>query len=317
MPVYTTLKGFNNIGDASISELLETNLASFLSWGFIDKGAFFNVTIPSSGLYGGNKHILRCVKDPNYTLGQVWEGYRSNWVWESGVSAATQPIQVSGVYVNNAFKPLSTVGTYKHHVNYPQGRIVFDTAIPTNSVVSAEYTYRWIDVFPANNFTWFKEIQPESLRIDDTSFNLPASGGWVEIAGNRVQLPAIAIEVPALGYAEPYALGGGHWIYRKCIMHVFTEEKFSNTKIADILGNQVDATIYLYDLDTVGRNSIFPLNENGSLASGAMTYPQIISQYALYKMTFLDNEIQKLNQLGPYLFHTPVSFNAEVVLGNI
>ena len=111
MPTYTSLKFIDSVGKTTLSQQLQDNLVEFFSWGLIDKGGFFNVNIPAVGLYGGNKHQLRLVDDPNYTAGQVWEGYRNNWVWESGLSTSTQPIAVSGVFVGfglfNPFKPVS------------------------------------------------------------------------------------------------------------------------------------------------------------------------------------------------------------------
>ena len=78
------LRGIFNTQDATLSNILLENFLTFYDWGFLDKGAFYNINIPSSGLYGGIKSNLRLVDDPNYTKGQVWEGYRQNWVWETG-----------------------------------------------------------------------------------------------------------------------------------------------------------------------------------------------------------------------------------------
>lgn len=317
MPDYTTLKGFNDIGDSSISEIIQSNLINYLDWGFIDKGAFFNVNIPTSGEYGGDKNRLRLADDPNYSGGQVWEGFRSNWVWESGLSTSSQPIQVSGVYVNGTFHPLSETGAYSHTVNYPLGRIVFNSPISENSNVRTEFSYRWIKIYDANDIPWFKEIQFDSFRLDRPQFLTTYSGDWYELGGNRIQLPAIAVEVCTNGHAKGYALGGGHWVYRTCLFHVFTEDKASAMRIADILANQVDKTIYLYDIDRIVEDNKYPLDINGSIASGALTYPQLIDQYMLYKLTFLDNQIQKLYPLGPNLYHVPVRFEAETILGNI
>ena len=80
---YKSLRGFANSQDATLSNILLENFITFYDWGLVDKGDFYNIDIPESGLYGGNKHKLRPVQDPNYNDGQVWEGYRSNWVWET------------------------------------------------------------------------------------------------------------------------------------------------------------------------------------------------------------------------------------------
>ena len=67
--------------DASLSEILLDNFVNFYDWGFLDAGLFYNIHMPQSGIYGGDRHRLRVVSDPNYNSGQVFEGYRQNWVW--------------------------------------------------------------------------------------------------------------------------------------------------------------------------------------------------------------------------------------------
>ena len=66
------LNKISNIGDSTISSLIQDNMIEHFDWGFMDAGGFVNVEIPTSGLYGGDKHKLRLVDDPRYTDGQVW-----------------------------------------------------------------------------------------------------------------------------------------------------------------------------------------------------------------------------------------------------
>mgnify|MGYP001387579253 CR=1 FL=1 len=96
MPDYTQLKGFDNLGDTTLSAKVQLNLIAFFDWGIMDKGGYLNVDIPSTGVYGGDMHKLRLVDDPNFTNGQIWEGFKRNWVWESGINATTtQPTRIS------------------------------------------------------------------------------------------------------------------------------------------------------------------------------------------------------------------------------
>ena len=68
------LNKINHVGDSTISLLLQDNLIELFDWGLIDGGGFTNISIPTSGNYGGDKHKLRLVDDPRYTKGRVWEG---------------------------------------------------------------------------------------------------------------------------------------------------------------------------------------------------------------------------------------------------
>jgi hypothetical protein len=156
------LVGVKNTQDSTLSTILLDNLVNFYDWGFLNKGGFDNIRIPSSGMYGGNKHVLKSVQDPNYTNGQVWQGFKENWVWETGVATTTQPIQISGIFVNNVFKPYaynSSIGQYSgsgYSINYNEGKIIFDTPVSTTSTVSLNYSYKWIKVDQAEGVPFFR-----------------------------------------------------------------------------------------------------------------------------------------------------------------
>jgi hypothetical protein len=317
MPAYTQLKGFDNIGQSSIGEMIESNLIMFFDWGFQDKGAFFNVSVPISGQYGGDRSQLRLVKDPNYVDGRVWEAFRSNWAWQSGMSTATQPTQVAGVNVNNIFYPLATVGAFAHHVDYPRGRIVFNTPIATNSIVKCGYSYKWINVVSSSKILGFRTVQVDSFRNDNSQFSQSSSGDWFTLADTRLQLPAVAIEVPTGGTSKPYALGGGQWVYRNCIFHVFAENEQTTSRIADIIQTQNEKTIFLVNPDNLASSNKFPLNAAGSINAGALSYPDMISQFMYNRMRFIDAESQQIGIINPSFFHLPVKMTIEVVLGNI
>ena len=66
---YKSLKGVLNTQDVSFSNNLLENFIVFYDWGFTNAGGFYNIDIPESGLYGGDKHKLRAVDDPNYIDG--------------------------------------------------------------------------------------------------------------------------------------------------------------------------------------------------------------------------------------------------------
>ena len=99
------LNKIDNMGDSTLTPLLGDNIIEFFDWAFLDRGGFFNIKIPTSGHYGGDKHKLRLVDDPRYTKGQVWEGFRSNWVWQSGVSTTDQPNTITKIKPDAATYP--------------------------------------------------------------------------------------------------------------------------------------------------------------------------------------------------------------------
>lgn len=318
MPSETILKGFNDIGDPSISDIMTDNITDYVDWGFIDKGAYFNVRIPTSGAYGGDQSRLRMTNDPRYTSGTVWAGGRSNWVWQSGVSQQTQPIAISGVFVNNVFKPVSG-GDY--YIDYPNGRIIFNTAISSTSVVRCEHSYKWINVYKSYQVPWFREIQYRSLRVDDITFNQAASGNWSTIEDGRVQLPAVVVELGGHSFAG-YQLGGAHKINQAIVLHVFAEDGSMAHKLADYLSYQEDKTIYLYDTKLLSESGVFPLDYRGSIASGAKTYPQLVESLEAggfrWRKTYLHgNSKGSMDIINRGLYHVPVRIYAETVLTSV
>ena len=267
------------VSDATISEILLDNFVNFYDWGFLDAGQFYTISIPQSGVYGGDRHKLRVVDSPNYNAGQAWEGYRQNWVWESGVDGTTeQPIQISGVFVDDTFYATGNV-TKPFYLDYPNGRVMFDTAIPSTSSVHLEYSHKWVQTFPAKGIPWFQQLQQRSFRSDD-GFQVAGSGGWMLLGQTRVQLPAIAVEVVPAVSTKPYALGGGQWVNSDIVFYIMTENHWECTNILDTIIQQNDRSLTLFNPTEVAISGASPFNYRNELrylhsyASGL--YPNLV-----------------------------------------
>jgi len=345
MAEYTNLKGFDYVGDAGLSEQLKTNLIEFFDWALLEKGNFFSVNIPSTGQYGGARHNLRLVDDPNYNSGQVWESYRGNWVWQSGLAFTNQAdvIQkaledptyperkrlpgVSGVFIGSTFAPTSGVGTYAHHVDYTRGRVIFDSAIDTTSTVSADYSFKWINVISANDSPWFKELQYRSLRRDNSDFDLAGSGDWSQLGQTRIQLPAIAVEVVPRRKMDPYQLGGGQYVTTDVLFHIMTEDGHTRDSLVDAITFQKEKSIYMFDVNRMARKNAYPLDYRGTAVSGALRYPDLVAPSAdggyrwdgiqSGKLRFLDTSSQEVSMLNPSLYTGVVRTSMEVILPGI
>lgn len=319
----TNFKGTSNIGESSITETIENNLVSYIDWGFLELGAFFNIQIPSSGSYGGDRHRLRSVTDPRYTNGQVWEGYRKDWVWESGLNfAAEQPVQISGVFVGSTFYPRGS----GYHIDYKNGQVVFDTAIATNSTVQLEYAHKWVSVVGAAEVPWFRTEQNRSFRVDDPKF-LANSGEWNALADTRLQLPLVAVEVTDNVY-QGYQLGGGQWERKQVILHVLSENSQIAKRIANILSDQGDSTIYVYDPDRLALEDRYPLDYRGEKTANPLCYPDLIaptgnggylmdSRVQNGKLRIYDTHGQNHGQLTANVYHSTVRWATEVILPRI
>jgi hypothetical protein len=301
---HTKLANLNNAQDSTLSNILLDNFVYFYDWGFLDRGSFFNIKIPHSGIYGGNRHKLRPVDDPNYSDGKVWEAYRKNWVWESGISATTQqPISISGLFINNTFYATGNVSK-PYYIDYTNGKIIFNTAISTTSNVQLEYSHKWVEVVPAQGIPFFREIQLGSFRNDD-GFQVSNSGGWAQLGETRVQLPTIAVEVLTPQSLQGYQLGGGQWVNNDIVFYVLTENHWECMNIMDSILYQNDRTIHLFNPTSVAISGTFPFNYRNELNANAVPsgmYPNLIDNFFYRQCYIYDSKGSAITQLSPGLY---------------
>jgi hypothetical protein len=314
---WLVLKGFDNWGDTTLTDQLAQNLVSFFNNGFLNLGAFTNVTMNLSGYYGGDFSRLRPVNDPNFADGRVFEGFRSQWVYESGISYNYQPISISGVYVSGVFCPTSGLA-YSHHIDYTLGRVVFDNPINQSIPINIEFPYR--NVFATTSEApWFRQIQTNSLRVDNNQFLQGPSGAWDTLAQSRVQLPAVVIEPTTRITLEPMQLGGGQFRNQDVLCHVVAETPWERNKLTDIILSQKDKTIYLYDLNKVVADEVWALNFDGSPNPSGLQYPQLVDPglgYRKYNCLFYNAVAQDV--MNPQnLFVSSVRLTCKIQVDNI
>jgi hypothetical protein len=273
MPSYTRLKGIVDINEVTFSDMVEDNLIDFFNWGMLCIGGFGSVQVGSSG----EASRLAPVKHPDYLDGQVWQGFRQDWVWETGIEYSIQPIPVTGVWVNGTFYSGNTTGVYKHHVNYPLGQIVFDTPIAYTggTTVETSYSYR-LYTFQSSDSEWFRAVMFQSFRVDDSQFLQFGSGVWNVLAQDRVQLPAVVVEVVPRRQVSGFELGGTSTVQQDILFHIFSETPWHRKKMIDVITFQKDKTIPLYDENKVAAADRYPLDYGGSIASGALTFPDMV-----------------------------------------
>lgn len=325
MPTHTSFKNVSEYGRPLLSDTLEANFFMFLNWAFLEAGAFSNVSIPASGAYGGQKHRLRLCDDRNYPItsgsGQVWEGFRKDWVWETGLqrSSEQQPIRVSGVFVGGVFRPATGVGPHAHRVDYTLGRILFDSPIPTGSIVTCEYSYRNVQVSTADT-PWWREVQQNSLRVDDNHFLQYGSGAWHLQGGSRIQLPAIIVEAAPSTRRTGKELGGGEIVRQDVYLHVLTETPWDRKQLHDILTYQWGKRLLGFDKDRLYRAGAYPLDEYHSPVSSGKMYPDLVKPsseggFGWEQLRIMDAESLPLSrQLTGPLYGCSVRWEVEVDL---
>jgi len=286
---FYSLKGFKNIKEATVNNVIQDNLIEYFDYGLLDKGNYYNVTKGMTSPNGYDYSRLRPAQDEYYPSGQVWEGFRSNWVWQTGLAPSgleapivgTDPTHpgISGVYVDDTFHPTSGTGQYSHHIDYFNGRVIFDSPIPTGSVVQAEYSYKYINVVYANNVPWMRQIHLDTQQ-PNANFLDVNKGEWNIPPEARLQLPAIAIEIVPQRVMKGYQLGGGQWVYTDVLFHCIAEDEYERNKLVDIVSLQNDKVIYAFDMNKINENNAYPLDYRGMPVANALTYPDLVEQYS-------------------------------------
>jgi hypothetical protein len=319
----TQLNGIENINNYTYLEVLEQNLIAFLDWGLINTGGFINVRIPTSGAYGGDFSKLRPVSDARYNSGRVWEAARMNWVWETGLATSTQPISISGIFVGSTFRPIND-GTY--YIDYPHGRVVFNTGIALNSNVRLEYSHKWINITSTSNVPWLRIAQSNSFRVDSDDF-LSGSGLWSNYGETRIQFPTIAIEIVD-ERRQGFQIGGNQYCRNRVNFFVIAEDKNTTDRLSHIIDNQYQKTIYLFDTNKIKSENKSPLNQFGTPVSGFLTYPTLVNysgdggyrytRGVLYgKLSFIESQVQERQQFTQNIYQRPVILTTEAVLTNV
>lgn len=305
----TTFHNVSSITGKDRISGLEDNIKSFLDWSFLHIGGFVNVKIPTSGVGGGSFHILKNANDPVLT-NRVWQSVKKDWIYETNiVYQSGSPTPFSGLYLNNTFLPAPTgSGNYTYNVNYPLGQIVFNNPVSSQSVITANYSYRYVQVYKSSDSFWWKEVQKETYNpsnFDKQDFSITSN--------HRIQLPAIVVELIPRTTLIPRELGTTkNIIIQDIFLHIFTENSNQRNTLIDILINQKDKTLYLYDIMDVIKNNRYILNNFGNINSNGYNYPDMVEHFSNYWCTIKDSTIGELNTLNSSLYNGIVRWSVEI-----
>lgn len=300
-------KDVSDIGQRNIISSIEDNLKNFLDWGFLNIGGFIDVNIPSSGNSG--PAFAKVVNDPSFSNNTVWETERKDWVYENGIVHRNRsPIGISGIYLNNTFLPApSGSGSYGYSLNYPLGRITFNNPVSSSSKVSLNYSYKYIQIYKANESAWWKELQNNTYYTNNPDYNISSN--------HRIQLPAIIVETIARTVLTPYELGTSENIVKQdVLLHIFTENPVQRNSIIDTLVLQKDKTLYLNNITKILKDNINELNYKGQPNPNRLNYDQLQnnSAYFLKKCHIDSSSLSEINTFSSSLYNGIVRWTLEI-----
>jgi hypothetical protein len=278
MTDYLKLNGVRT-GNSQLIDQLEENLMSFFEWGLLEAGFYDDVEIYSLGVdstpYAAAEN-LSPVAVPGLSGGRVWQAPYRNWVYESGLESARQPIQVSGIYVDGDFQPLGVAGQYSYHLDYVNGRVTFDNPISLTSVVQANYSYKRIGLYD-EDVPWFTNLVFDAFGSMPSTQVIP-SGSVDLLKEHQLQLPLIVIESVAKQRMVPKELGNlSQWVYQDFLFHIVAENSLDRNNLVSIVTRQKDRSIYLYDANARAADNAYALDYKNGLVPGKPLYPTLVS----------------------------------------
>ena len=305
-------KGTNEggFGGYELTDQLQYNLKWFLDWGLLNRGAYSIYEYDSESWYDEDESKLHVVPDERYEQGRVWEGVGREWVWESGVSlgsGAVDPFRVSGVYIDGDFYDKDSTGIYAHHIDYLNGRVVFDEPKSADDDIRAEYTRRSVHVGFADDVE-FRTMMLNAVE----EFLTDASTSGTPTREHQVWLPSIFIEVQT-GKQRGSQLGGGQIKTRYVTFHIFADNPQDRNLLMDWLDYQTRSTFWMADLN----NITFPFDEYGDIVDGTTNWPTMASANPWKRLRVMEGTLTTLNSLNSQLFRARVTWEVEIDFNNI
>lgn len=304
IPGYS-LKGFPNINQVTHSINLERNLCMFFDFGCLLSSGYQNF-IRGTNFAGQSLGTLRPAESRQYSSGKVWEGFRSNWVWESG--SGINPVSTSGIYINGVFT------TSGFNIDWKRGQIVLNSGISTSSTVEASFTSKSI-YWDTSECQWYREMITETYNYPQFTNAGIGSGIRNILSDHRVQLPAVIVEVTTNNNLQPYQIGGGSWYKPEIWFHIFAENNNQKKMIVDIISSQNEASFLGVDFNKVTQSGLYPYNQYNFLNSGAKTFPSLQNSCPWdVKPISLENLEGREFSYVPPLYRASVVGNANLIL---
>lgn len=316
MSEYTSLKGFNSVFETTLGNELQDNIVEFFDWGLLQKGNYFNVTLNERNENNEDYSKLSYV-DLNHIDGTVFQSFRGNWVWQSGITYNPSPVYPSSIYIDGQLNVQPSGRDYK--IDYYNGRIIFTqpsgtsnpNGINKNTIVQIPHSYKYINVMYANSLPWLREIEYKSL------YNVDQDPNKTTPSEMKVQLPAIAVEIVPNRRMSGYQLGGGQYITNQILFHCMAENDFDLNRLIDIVSMQNDKTIYTFNSNSIAQSGAFPIKYDGTLSPNPLIYPELIKRFPGYNIRLSKCTANETKTINSNLFLCIVSIMAEIINENI
>lgn len=198
--------------------LMKNSWREFLDAELLRDGCYDVITSGTQFYDGQDLSLLvpdtgeEVLAEGGYLPGQVWQSLFRNWVYQNPPALNPSVVlklwptafRASGVYIDGAFR-LENDPVYPHSIDYINGRIIFDSPLPLETVVHADYTYKTVQILSLREFNdqlKFGILEQQYKTNPFTAGELVYPSGTTRIA----PLPIIFVENMGRTYGS-YQLG--------------------------------------------------------------------------------------------------------------
>lgn len=273
------LDGTTFYGQYSLEDQILQNLITFIKFGLLEIGAFYNIEKDTTSYDGQNASLLRPTRIPGQTDRTVYEGLKHDWIWETGISlkytGGNTPTSISGIYFNDTFYPTGTlVGGRSYHINYSRGAVVFSSGCAVSDTVKVAHSLRAVNVYSTDSLHYKNLL---GFYQDRTNWNMIGSG--IDNISNpyKAYLPAIFVSVS--NYKSQGMEIGSRSKYATATINfdIFTTNHSDRKKLSDICFMMEEKTFPTYNVNEAPQ----PLNSSGMIYPSSMIWPQLTNNYPM------------------------------------
>ncbi len=227
--------------------LMKQSMREFLSQELLRDGNYDPITSGLQSYDGFDMSLLvpdthpEVLAEGAYAAGQVWQSLFRNWVYENPPSLNPSVIlnhwpaafRASGVYIDGAFR-LENDPVYPHSIDYINGRIIFDSALPLETIVHGEFTYKTVQILSLrefNNQLRAGVLEQQYKSNPFTADQMVYPSGSTKIA----TLPIIFIENMGRTYGN-YQLGDRSLIARdELVFEIWALDESTRDNLIDLV----------------------------------------------------------------------------------
>jgi hypothetical protein len=282
-----------------------SNLKLYLDQLLVERGWYDNVASGETDWHGNNLSQLFAIQDdPRYPIDSgtsvhIWQGYKKNWVIESGMepftSGLTNPTIPRAIIIGGVSWPVRAFGGASGvAIDFRNGRVIVESGITFGTTVEVVHSekYVWVD-------TISRDLISNQVTYIDNTKRVAVS----EIPSGQIsQVPMILMEMTASKAPQGMELGGGLILKPTMHLHIIANNRWDKDELIDFLEQRKDETIQMISLDDVPAQFTY----EGDFAAGWLTRQNLIISYKDKNLYITDVSLLRNDDIAEDGYYTAI-----------